>query len=648
MRKRYIIALSLVAVLSLSTYVIITNIIRSQASNGHIINVSGRQRMLSQRTTLLVQQLVFTQDERERQKVRAALLEATNLMERSHLGLIAGSEELRLPGNPSSALQDIYFAAPVNLDQQVRNHLKNLRKVLEASNGDLKPDNEALRDILEAAPNRLLDSLNDAVNQYELESSQQIARLKTVERFILLITLITLVLEGIFIFRPMEKEIEQRSRELVHNALHDSLTGLPNRALFMDRLNQAILRRERYPDQSFAALFLDFNRFKVINDSLGHTVGDALLKRFGERLEQCVRESDTVARLGGDEFTILLESVADLAQAKVVAGRINDALLQPFDIEGHSLHVSASIGIVAAEDAHVKAEDVVRDADIAMYRAKASGKIGYEVFTREMRERALNLMSLETDLHSAIERGELVVYYQPIVSTLKGCAEGFEALVRWEHRRHGLVSPADFIPIAEDTGLIVELDRFVIRTACEQLVAWHSEGHTHLSMSLNLSSQQFEQADLVTFVEMLIRDTGVDPKRLNFEITESALLVSTSEITETFERLKALGIRLHVDDFGTGYSSLAYLQTFPADTIKVDRSFVDKLTESGESAKLVKTIIALAHSLRMTVVAEGVETEAQLEQLKALACEYSQGYYFSKPLTHEDATVFLATPLEVT
>ena len=389
-------------------------------------------------------------------------------------------------------------------------------------------------------------------------------------------------------------------------------------------------------------LFLDFDRFKVINDSLGHNVGDALLRAFGERLKACVRASDTVARLGGDEFTILLEAVDSSAEAERVAGRVNEALLRPFELGEHTLHLSVSIGIVFYEGkGYARPEEVLRDADIAMYRAKAMGKANFQVFTKEMRERALSLMSLETDLRGAVTRGELEVHYQPIISVSTGAPTGLEALVRWRHPVHGRVSPAEFIPLAEETGLIIDIDRWVLREACRRLMTWEQEGFPPLSLSVNLSSRQFSQEDLPAVVDEILRETGFPAQRLELEMTESLLASSSGQVTTTTEALLALGVGLHIDDFGTGYSSLGYLQRFSASALKIDRSFIDKMTQSQEGGKLVATIIAMAHTFGMAVVAEGVETPEQLELLRSLRCEYSQGYLHSKPLDAASAAAYL-------
>ncbi len=454
------------------------------------------------------------------------------------------------------------------------------------------------------------------------------------------------VLERTAALEKAKAELERANEKLLHDAFHDELTGLANRALFMDRLGVAIERNKRGGKGGFAVLFLDFDRFKLVNDSLGHTVGDALLVELSKRLRGCVRPGDTVARLGGDEFTVLLEDLDSLEGAVRTAERVQKALSAPFVLAGHTLHSSASIGIVSCEIGHSRPEDVLRDADIAMYRAKALGRAGYQIFTREMRARAASLLTLENDLRVALRKGELEVHYQPIVSVETGLPVGFEALTRWTHPTHGFVSPAEFIPIAEEAGLIVELDRWVLREACGQVKRWQDAfpALPPLSLSVNVSGQGFARADLVERVSDILQDTGFDPRSLKLELTESVLMGSTNA---NFEKLKALGIALHIDDFGTGYSSLSYLQRFPVDMLKIDRSFVQAMAERPESAELVRTITVMAKNLNLKVTAEGIETAEQLAHLKALGCEYGQGYLFAKPLSASAATDFIAEKAEV-
>jgi len=438
------------------------------------------------------------------------------------------------------------------------------------------------------------------------------------------------------------QDITERKRaeeQLLHDAFHDALTGLPNRALFTDHLKMALQRARRSQERLFATLFLDLDRFKVINDSLGHMVGDQLLVGIARRLEVCLRPGDTVARLGGDEFTILLEDLSDATDAIEIAQRIQRELTVPFNIGGHEVFTTTSIGIAPSSIGYDRAEDILRDADTAMYRAKMLGKNRYEVFDKAMHDRAMNLLQMETDLRRAVDRQEFFLEYQPIVELKTGKVHGFEALVRWQHPERGMISPLDFIPVAEENGLIIPLGKWVLREACQQLRRWQEQlsDNSSFNLSVNLSSRQFSQPDLVEQIAETIKETAVNPKGLKLEITESMVMENIDTAVDMLMRLRSLNVEISLDDFGTGYSSLSYLHRFPINTLKIDRSFVSRMTESSENAEIVRTIATLARSLEMDVVAEGIETERQFEQLKALNCEYGQGYLFSEPVAYDEA-----------
>ena len=423
---------------------------------------------------------------------------------------------------------------------------------------------------------------------------------------------------------------KQAEERLVHDAFHDGLTGLPNRSLFLEHLKLAAERTRRPKGYLFAVLFLDLDRFKNINDSLGHPAGDQLLQAIARRLEKCLRQVDIVARFGGDEFAVLLDGLDDASDAVRVAERIQRELRTPLSLNGHEVFTSASIGIAISGRGYQHMEEIVRDADTAMYRAKALGKARHEIFDTEMHAHAVTLLQLETDLRRAVERKEFCVHYQPIVSLTDAELYGFEALLRWNHPERGLIMPGEFISIAEETGVIVPLGRWILRQSCRQMSEWQRKFPIarNLILSVNISGKQFAQPDLFHQVAGILRETGFSPHRLQLEITESVVIENTATVTDVLIKLRGLGVTLSMDDFGTGYSSLSYLHRFPIDTLKIDRSFIRSHVANGESG-IVRTIIMLAHDLGMRVVAEGVETAEQLGYLQSLGCEFGQGYLFS-------------------
>ncbi|HSP07935.1 MAG TPA: EAL domain-containing protein, partial [Acidobacteriota bacterium] len=431
---------------------------------------------------------------------------------------------------------------------------------------------------------------------------------------------------------------------LMYEAIHDVLTGLPNRALFMDLLARALGRSKRRPEALFAVLFLDLDRFKVVNDSLGHVTGDRVLIAVGQRLGPCLRSGDTVARLGGDEFIILLEDIRDPADAIRVAERIQNEVNRPIHLDGNEIFTSVSIGIALSTTGYEDPEHLIRDADTAMYRAKALGKARHQVFDAAMHARAVALQQLETDLRRAIERNEFLVYYQPTVSLQSGHLEGFEALCRWQHPERGITLPSEFIPHAEETGLIVPIGNFVLREACRQARHWQIETESSFHISVNLSGRQVADEGLVDFVSHVLGETGLSPQDLILEITESVLIENPDAAATILQQLKALHVQLHVDDFGTGYSSLSYLHRFPIDTLKIDRSFIHRLSADGENLEIVRAVITLAQNLSMNVIAEGIENGDQIGKLKMMGCGLGQGFHFSRPVPPENARKFLDTP----
>lgn len=426
---------------------------------------------------------------------------------------------------------------------------------------------------------------------------------------------------------------------LQFDAFHDALTGLPNRALFLDRLDRVLLQTARDATQCIAVLFIDLDRFKLVNDSFGHPIGDELLKETAHRLLSCVRPSDTVARLGGDEFVLLVGGLKHADDAIRVAERVHSSLSDPMLIAGREVHVTASIGVVVNEGRYASAVDLLRDADIAMYQAKGRGRAGHALFRSELHGRARELLTLEGDLRRALREKQLCVYYQPIVDLAVGRLVGFEALVRWMHPVRGLVSPADFIPLAEDTGLIVPIGRWVLEESLRQLSEWRGgcAEACDLSVSVNLSPRQLSQPDLVEVVADALARYGVEPDRLKLELTETALMENADAVAEKLSALRALGVGLSLDDFGTGYSSLGHLHRFPFQALKVDQSFVRGLVGAAGNSGIVRAILSLARSLEMTTIAEGVETDRETAVLRELGCPYGQGYLFSRPVPAEEA-----------
>ena len=426
---------------------------------------------------------------------------------------------------------------------------------------------------------------------------------------------------------------KQAEQQLLYDAFHDSLTGLPNRALFLDRLDRALERNKRRGGESFSVLFLDLDRFKVINDSLGHAVGDKLLIAVARRLEVTLRTVDTIARIGGDEFVILLEDIENLESAMRIADRIQGDIKQPFEIDGHQIFTSTSIGLVISAHTYKRPEDLLRDADIALYHAKSRGRARFEVFDKDMRLQAKARLTLENDLRRAIGNQEFLIHYQPIVSLNSGRLLGFEALVRWPHPERGYIAPAEFIPVAEETSLIIPIDWWVLREACSQLKRWQEKFpyEPALTMSVNLSSKHFSQFDLVQQIENILRVTDLHPQSLILEITENAIIENQSSATKLISNLRSMGVQVQIDDFGTGYSSLSYIQKYPIDAIKIDQSFIKKIGGKSTDLEIVRTIVRLARDLGIEAIAEGVETTEQLEKLRSLDCDSGQGYLFARP-----------------
>ena len=463
----------------------------------------------------------------------------------------------------------------------------------------------------------------------------------------------------------VNRDITERKRaeeSLAHNALHDALTNLPNRTLFLDRVRHALALSQRHTGYKFAVLFIDLDEFKVFNDSLGHAAGDVLLVQISRRLTISIRGVDTIARsgpmqgtntfaseeslarLGGDEFTILLEDIRDCGDAIRVAERIQERLSIPFVVEGQNIVTTASIGIAFCAASYANSEDLVRDAEIAMYRAKREGKARCQVFDNAMHTLAVKRLRLETDLRRALELGEFRVHYQPIVSLHTGMIAGFEALTRWQ-RPEGILAPIEFIAVAEEIGLIIPMNRQLLREACQHLRSWQSEFPScpPLTMSVNINSREFAQPDLASEIGKALEETGVDPGCVQLEIVERIAMGDAEKSGHVLSRLKALGVRLSIDDFGTGYSSLSRLRRIPVDTLKIDRAFISSINSDPESREIVRIIIMLAHNLGLKVVAEGTETQEHINLLKQLNCEMAQGYFFSRPADDQAMLRLLAS-----
>lgn len=431
------------------------------------------------------------------------------------------------------------------------------------------------------------------------------------------------------------------AQNLHRKAFYDSLTNLPNRDWFTERLTDAVERVRRNPDYLFAVLFLDLDKFKKINDSLGHSVGDLLLVAVAQRLVNLFRSVDTVARLGGDEFGIILENLQNADESLKIAQRIQQQLSTPFIIDGNTIVSGCSIGVVVDSDKR-NIEELVRDADIAMYRAKAKGGGSYEVFDAQMHQQLMGAFQLENELQTAIAKNQLTVYYQPIVALPIRKIAGFEALVRWNHPQRGLVLPAEFIPIAEETGLIIQIDLWVLQQVCQQLAIWQETNRysSDITVSVNFSSKHFIRPDLVDKIAAILAQTKIEPSQIKLEITETTLIENTVSAADILAKLKVLGVSLSLDDFGTGYSSLSYLQQFPLDVLKIDRCFVRQLDRNSKNATITKALIKIAHQLQLKVIAEGVETEEELTFLSQNSCDNIQGYFFSPPLCVTDLENF--------
>ncbi len=535
--------------------------------------------------------------------------------------------------------------------------------------GDFEQVNPAFCEILEYESSEILDSrifdvlhLNDGAES-ELLSAKSILENKNPEFQAELQCetknnrQIDVILKAVIIFDEFSEPIncqyqllditdrKSMERQLIHDAFHDPLTQLPNRTLFTDRLKVAIANSKKSQDYQYAVLFLDVDRFKIINDSLGHLLGDKLLIEIAQRLREEITKKDTIARFGGDEFTVLLDNITDFSVAIDVANKIQNRLRDYFEIDGNRIFVSASIGIALCDHQNNKPEDILRDADATMYRAKERGRACYEIFDKSLRLAASNRLKLETELRSGIFEKQFCLFYQPIVNLSTSKIEGFEALLRWHHPVKGLIGPQLLIPVAEETGLILTLGEMIFELAFEQLLTWQEQGQdlSDFKLSINLSGKQLMAPDLIPTINRLLSQAKIDPRLIKLEITESVLLEEDYDAINVLKHLRNCGFEISLDDFGTGYSSLSYLQRLPIDTLKIDRSFIDKLQHDKRNKNLaiVQSIITLSHAIGLNVIAEGVETREQLAKLRSLGCESIQGYLFSPPVDVQAATNLL-------
>ncbi len=547
----------------------------------------------------------------------------------------------------------LFLVSPENslweAHQQMQQH-RVRRLIVAGEQGELKGiiTQKTLLEVLDPKEMyAVIEVLQHQVNQFETEKAKLLQN--RAEKLEEQVKKRTFELETAN--QKLQQEITKRlqiEKQLVHDVLHDRLTGLPNRTLLMERIEFTIQHAKRNSEYLFALLFIDLDRFKVINDSLGHLVGDRLLIEVAKLLQESLRDNDMVARLGGDEFVILLDGIHKLQDVTQISDRIQNLLTCPFNFEDKAVFISASMGIVLSTTNYESSEELLRDADIAMYRAKEKGKGCYEVFDRDMYLETLKFLELENNLRLALKRDELILHYQPIVSLSTSKLVGFEALIRWQHPQRGLISPSEFIPIAEDTGLIVPIGDWLLAEACRQLKIWQQKFVSipqieTLKMNINVAYQQFQHPQFIHKLDEVLLATGLNGGCLRIEITESVLVESGGTIQNILAQIKNRNIKLSIDDFGTGYSCLSYLSRFPIDNLKIDRSFIDRLSFDAENFEIVRTIITLAKSLGMDAISEGIETTEQLTQLKKLGCEFGQGYLFAKPLDVQEMESVLVT-----
>jgi diguanylate cyclase (GGDEF)-like protein len=519
----------------------------------------------------------------------------------------------------------------VGYNQKFRKMWKIPQKVLMPGN-----DQEAARYVLSQVkdPNAFIKNLE---RFYNLQPGSEVIGLvefkdgRIFERYTKPQVYNNKVIGRVFSFRDVTKRKEME-KQLMYQATHDALTTLPNRVILMDRINQSIKFSKRIGRLS-AILFFDLDRFKLVNDSLGHTIGDSLLQSVSERLQRCVRDDDTVSRWGGDEFILLLTNLLKEEDVIPIVNKCLEALEIEFSLDHYKLRITSSVGISFYPKNGETADELLKNADSAMYYAKAAGRNTYKFYTPEMNARTKYLLDLSTELRTALEKDQLELLYQPLLDIGKNKVVAAEALLRWTHPKYGSISPQEFIPLAEDTGLILPIGEWVLRKACAEAKKWHNAGFTNISVAVNLSSQQFKNKDITSLIQNILRESQLDPKYLDLELTEGIIMENTQVFLNAMQELKKIGVNLVIDDFGTGYSSLSYLKMFPVDKIKIDKSFIDGIPQDANDEAIVRAILAMAKQLNLQVVAEGIERKEQLEFLKQYACEEGQGFLFSRPIS---------------
>jgi diguanylate cyclase (GGDEF)-like protein len=654
---RYIVGLVGIALLALVSTILTAGQLSRQESDATVILESNNQVVRAATIAAEAGALDPQPSATARKEKRELLAAELDRLEQVHEGLQRGDSGLGLPGNNTDVVRVLfgeeYENPPPLTDEQkgvnVQEDFEDLRRntnqlITELAGGGTLDEGNLTA--IEDASQAYQAGMQQVVSQYANEATNRVSDLESTLYIVLAITIVVLVFEGLFLFRPAVREFRREwrqravahvaerrddQRKLSYLARFDPLTGLINRFLFGDRLTNAISRARR--DGGIVSLmFLDLDEFKAVNDRFGHAVGDALLKQVAQRLVASVRESDSVARLGGDEFTVVLEGSHRVEDAGHVATKILEALRQPFRVGNHELRVTTSIGIALFPVDGQSAQELLRDADIAMYSAKAAGKNTFQYFTPELREKTSERLHLIDGLRRAVEaQRELDLLYQPKVDTATNSIIGVEALVRWHHPELGLILPDRFVPVAEETDLILPIGDWVLQEACRQMRSWQTMG-LDLNMSVNVSSRQLKRGDLVEAVAHALDSSGLPPFLLEIELTEGTLVEDTELAAQTLEHLRAMGVRVSIDDFGTGYSSLSYLKRLPIDCLKIDRSFIRDITVNEDAAALSAAIVGLAESLRLDVVAEGVETAEQLTVLEELGCTTMQGFLFARPM----------------